>query len=151
LNVWILFIVRPSKIRFKPIDVVSSLSPPWCCLSFDRRRHAAVLCHTSFPWSQDELAAAVSPSGNASSRCLPSRAETKALNPHHRHRPPSPDHPTPTLHCYKKVISILATLPTTQPRLHFASSLARAPRHQSSTHCRHSLSPPSHIHRLSAQ
>jgi hypothetical protein len=61
-------------------------------------------------------------------------------------RPPSPDRRTTTLHYYKKVISILATLSTTQSRLYFASSQTRAPQHQSSTrHCR-SLSPSSHTH-----
>jgi hypothetical protein len=81
----------------------------------------------------------------------PSRAETKVLNLHHRYWPPSTDSPTPTHHCYKNVISILVTFPTTQPRLHFASSLIRAPHHWSSTRCHHSLSPLSHIHRSSAQ
>jgi hypothetical protein len=48
------------------------------------------------------------------------------------------------LHCYKNIISTMATLRTTQPCLHFASSLVRAPRHQSSTHHHCSLSPMSH-------
>jgi hypothetical protein len=73
------------------------------------------------------------------------------MNSHHCRWPPSPDHLTPTLHCYKKVISTLATLPTIQPHLYFASSLARAPCHQSSTYRCHSLSPSSHVHRPSAQ
>jgi hypothetical protein len=110
-----------------------------------------MLCHAFFPWSQDEFATSASSSDNASSWCLPSRDETKALNLRHCHRPPSPDSLTPTLHCYKKVISILATLPTTQLRLHFAFSLARAAHHWSSTRCHHSLSPPSHAHRPLAQ
>jgi hypothetical protein len=57
---------------------------------------------------------------------------------------PSSDHPTPILHCYKKIISTVATLPTTQLHLHFASSVARAPRHRSFTHHHRSLSPLSH-------
>jgi hypothetical protein len=64
---------------------------------------------------------------------------------------PSSDRPTPTFHCYKKIISILITLPTTQPRLHFVSSLARAPRHQSFTRRHHYLSLPSHTHHSSTQ
>jgi hypothetical protein len=43
---------------------------------------------------------------------------------------------TSTLHFYKKIISTLVTLPITQSRLYFASSLVRAPRHRSST-CHH--------------
>jgi hypothetical protein len=122
LTAWIFFIFRPSKIRDSPTGVVFSLSPPQCHLSSSHHHHAAALCHASLPWSQDELAASTSSFGNASSRHLLSRAETEALNSHHRHRPPSSDHLTPTLHCYKKVISTLTTLPTTQPRLHFTSS-----------------------------
>jgi hypothetical protein len=142
-----------------------------------RRRHATAPCHTSFPWSQDELANSAPSSNNALSRHLPSRAEIEVLNPHphrrppspalshrlpsraeievlnpHPHRqPPSPDSPPPTLQCYKKVISTLITVPTTRPHLHFTSSLARAPCYQSSTRRRHSLSPPSYVHRPSAQ
>jgi hypothetical protein len=83
---------------------------------------------------------------------LPShRTETEALNPHDHSRPPSPNRPTHILHCYKKIISILVTFPTTQSRLHFASSLARAPRYRSSTrHCCF-LSPLSHVYRPSTQ
>jgi hypothetical protein len=69
--------------------------------------------------------------------------------------PPSlttlPDRPTHTLHYYKKVISTLVTLSTAQPRLYFASSLARAPRHRISTYRRHSLSSSSHVYRSSTQ
>jgi hypothetical protein len=66
-------------------------------------------CYASFRLSQDEIAASASSSGKASSRRLPSRAETKAMNTHHRRWPPSLDHPTPTLHCCKKVISTLVS------------------------------------------
>jgi hypothetical protein len=68
-------------------------------------------CHTVFLWSQDELAASTSSIDNASSHCLPSRVEIKALNLHHRRRPPSLHCPTHILHCYKKFISTLDTLP----------------------------------------
>jgi hypothetical protein len=85
------------------------------------------------------------------SRHLPSRTETEALNLHHRHGLPSLDRPTPTLHCYKNIISTLATLPTTQPRLHFASSITRASRHRSSTYRRRPLSLLSHTYRPSTQ
>jgi hypothetical protein len=53
------------------------------------------------------------------------RAETKTLNLHHHHRPPYLDRSTPTLHCYRKIISILITLPTTQPCLYFVSFLGQ--------------------------
>jgi hypothetical protein len=98
-----------------------------------RRHHTTALSHTSLPLSQVELAASTSSFGNALSHRLPSRAETKALNSHHRRRLPSLDRPTPTLHYYKMIISTLVTLITTQLRLHSTSSLARAPRHRSST------------------
>jgi hypothetical protein len=58
--------------------------------------------------------------------------EEIVLNPHHRHISTSPDCPTPIIHCYKKVISTLITLPITPPRLYFTSSLAKALHHQSS-------------------
>jgi hypothetical protein len=139
--VCIFFISQPSKIRVSPIGIVSSIFPPRCCLSSDWCCHAVAPCHISFPWSQDKLAASASSSGNTLSHRLPSRVQTEELNLHHHHYPPSLDHPTSTLHYYKKVISTLVTLPTTQSRLHFAFSLAKAPRHRSSTCRYHSLSP----------
>jgi hypothetical protein len=145
------FIFWPSKICVNPIDVVSSLSLPWCQPSSGRCPDAIVSCHASFPWRQDKLAASASSSGNASSHHLLFRAEIKALNLHHCRRPPSLNNPTPIIHCYKKVISTLAILSTTQPHQKFSSSLARASRHRSSSHCCHSLSPPSHAHRPSTQ
>jgi hypothetical protein len=129
-----------------------TLSPPFplpCAVS--PLPDVTTSCHTSFPLSQDELAASASSSGNTLSHRLPSRAETKALNLHHHLRSPSPDRSTPTLRCYKKIISTLATLPTTQPCLHFASSLAIALCHWSSTRHRRSLSPLSHVYRPSVQ
>jgi hypothetical protein len=130
------FHFRPSKIRVSPTGIVSSLSPRRGCIFFGRCCHTAAPCHTSFPWSQDELVASASSSGNASFHRLSSRVETEALNLHHHHRPASLDRLTFTLHYYKKVISTLATLSITQPCLHFASSLARAPHDRSST-CHH--------------
>jgi hypothetical protein len=150
----IFFIFQPTKIHASPTGVISSLSPPRCRPSFDRHCHIIVSCHTSFSLSQDEIAAFASSFGNVLSRCLPSRAKTETLNSHHRRRlspPPLVDHPTHTLYCYKKVISTLATFPTTQSRLHFTSSLAKALRHRSSTHHHHYLSPLSHVHGTSAQ
>jgi hypothetical protein len=79
----------------------------------------------------------------------PSWANIEVLNLHHRRWPPSSDSPTPTHHCYKKIVSILITLPTIQPRLNFASSLTRAPRHRSFTRRHRFISPPSHVHRPS--
>jgi hypothetical protein len=90
-------------------------------------------------------------SGNASSCRLPSRAETKILNLHHQRRPPFPDRSTLTLHCYKNIILILATLPTTQLRIYFVSSLVRASCYQSSTIYHRFVSPSSHAHCSSAQ
>jgi hypothetical protein len=151
LTVWIFFIFQSNKIRVRSIDVVSSLFCPWCCFSFGWQCHDAAPCHVSFPWSQDELDAFASSSGNASSRHLPSRAKTEALNLNYHRRPPSLDSPTPTLHCYKKSISTLTTLSTTQSRLYFTLSLTTAPRHRSSTCRHHSLSPSSYVHHPSAQ
>jgi hypothetical protein len=96
------FIFWPSKIRLNPTGIVSSLSPPRCRLSSAWYRHAAALCHTFFPWSQDELAASTSSSGIASSNRLLSLAEIEAFNVHHRRWPPFADRLTPTLHCYKR-------------------------------------------------
>jgi hypothetical protein len=140
---WIFFIFRLSKIHVSPTGIVSSHSLPQCCLSSTRHHHA------SFSLSQDEITASTSSSSNALSHRLPSQADIEALNLHHRLRLPSLDHSTSTLYCYKKIISTLATLPTTQPYLHFAF-LARAPHHRSSTCCRCSLSPLCHAHHPSA-
>jgi hypothetical protein len=57
----------------------------------------------------------------------------------------------PTLHCYKNAISTLDTLSITQSCLHFASSLARAPHHWSSTRRCRSLLPSSHANHPSTQ
>jgi hypothetical protein len=149
--VWIFFIFRSSKIRVNPTDIVSSLPPPRCHLSFGQHLHVLAPCHASFPVNQDELAASALSSGNASSCHFPSRTETEALNPHDHTRPPSLERLTLTLHWYKKIISTLITHLTTQSHLYFASSLARAPHHRSSIHRHHSLSPLSHAHRPSTQ
>jgi hypothetical protein len=111
--VWIFFIFWSSKIHVRPTDIVSSFSPYQCRLSSGRRRH------TFFSLRQYELVTFASSSGNILSRRLHSWTETKVLNPHHRRRLSSLDHPTFTLHCYKKIISILTTLFITQPRLYF--------------------------------
>jgi hypothetical protein len=42
---------------------------------------------------------------------------------------PSLDRLTRTIYCYKKIILNLITLPITQPRLHFTSSLAKLNHH----------------------
>jgi hypothetical protein len=138
-----------SRICISPTVVVSSISPPRCHLSSGRRRHAPVPCHASFPSSQDELDISNSSFGNVSSCRLTSQAETEALNPYHHHRLPSSNRPTSTIHCYKKIISTLITLLTTQSCLQFTSFLTRAPHHRSITHHRCSLSPLSHAHRPS--
>jgi hypothetical protein len=135
------FIFWPNKIHISRTGVVSSLSPPWCHISSDQYHHDAAPCNASFLWSQDKLTTSALSFGNASSRHLPSRAKTEAMNPHHHRRPPSPDRPTPTLHCYKKGHLNLDHSPTTQPHLYFVSFLARAPHHRSSTRYRHCLSP----------
>jgi hypothetical protein len=87
----------------------------------------------------------------ASSRDIPSRAEIETLNLHHSRRQLSPDLSTHTLHWHNNIISILVNLPTTQPRLLFTSSLARAPHHRSSIRRRRFLSSSSHVYRLSTQ
>jgi hypothetical protein len=130
------FIFWPSKLRVSLIDIISSLFSLRYRLSSGRRRHVVVLCHTSFLLRQDEITGSTLSFGNVLSCRLPSRTKIKTFNLQHHRRLPSPDHLTSTLHCYKKFISTLFTLPTTQPRLYFTYSLARAPRHQSST-CRH--------------
>jgi hypothetical protein len=147
---WVFYIFWLSKICFSLTDIVSSLSPPQCCLSSDRSHHDAAPCGTSFPWSQNELAASTSSFGNASSHCLPSRAKIEVLNLHHRgSHPPQTGRLLPSSAI--KMSSQPFHSPTTQQRLHFASSLARAPRHRSSTHHRRSLSPSSHAFRPSTQ
>jgi hypothetical protein len=149
--VWIFFTFWSIRIHVSPTGIVSSLSPLRCRLSSGRRRHTAAPCHVSFPLNQDKLTTSTSSSDNVLSHCLPSQAETKVLNSHHHRRPPSPDRLTPTLHYYKKILSTLVTLLTTQLRLYFASSLVRAPRHRSSTCYHHFFSPLSHTHRPSVQ
>jgi hypothetical protein len=148
---WIFFIFWPSKIRASWTSIISSLSPAWCRISSGRCHHATAPCHPSFPLNQDELDVSSSSSSNPSSCRLPSQAKTEALNPHHHNKPPSSDYPTPTLYCYKKITSTVATLPNTQSRLHFASSLTRAPCQWSSTCHHYFLSPLSHAHHLSTQ
>jgi hypothetical protein len=132
------------KNHISSTSVVSSLSPPRCFLSSNRHCHAAASCHTSFLWSQYKLIAPASFFSNASSCRLLSWVETEVLNPHHHRRPHSSDHPTPTLYCYKNIISTLTTLPITLSRLHFTSSLDRVTHHRSSTYGHHFLSLPSH-------
>jgi hypothetical protein len=107
-------------------------------------------CHASFLWSQDEHVTSASSFGNASSYRLSSRVKT-SIESTPQLSAPFPDSPTPTLYCYKKVISILTILPTTQLYLYFTSSLARASCHQSSTCHHNSLSPLSRAHHSSAQ
>jgi hypothetical protein len=80
---------QPSKIRVSPTSIVFSLFSPWCYLSSDRCSHTTAPCHASFPLRQDELVDSASSSDNVSSHCLPSRAETEALNLQHRCRLPS--------------------------------------------------------------
>jgi hypothetical protein len=98
-----------------PFSLPGSASPPTDVVIPQR--------HVTLP-SHGELAVSASSFGNALFHRLSSRAETEALNPHHRRQSPSPYRPISTLHCYKKIISTLVTLFITQPRLHFASSLA---------------------------
>jgi hypothetical protein len=112
-TVWIFFIFQPNKICVSPTDVVSSISPPQCRLSSGQRHHATVPYHTSFPLRQDELDASTSSFDNASSCRLPSQVEINVLYLHHHRRPSFPDRPTLILYCYRKVISILITLPIT--------------------------------------
>jgi hypothetical protein len=138
-----------SPVRFTSVNWRRLLSFPFLVphlLQPTSPHHDTAPCHASFSWSQDELTVSSSSSSNTSSHRISPQAETKALNSHHHHRPPYPDRPTLTLYCYEKIVSTLPTLPTTQSCLHFASSLARAPHHQSSIHHHCSLSPSSHAH-----
>jgi hypothetical protein len=52
------------------------------------------------------FAASALSSGNTSYCHLPSQVKTEALNLHHHCQPPFLERLTPTIHCYKKVISI---------------------------------------------
>jgi hypothetical protein len=128
-----------NKICVSSTDVVSFLSPLRCHLSSDWCRHVAVPCHASFLCSQDELAASALSFGNASSSRLPFWVETK-----HWIRSTDASHSPRT-----------ARLPPStaikRSSQSWSLSLARAPYHLSSTHCRRSLSPLSHVHRPSAQ
>jgi hypothetical protein len=142
------FLLFFGLVKFVSARLASSpSSPPQCCLSSDRRRHVTASCHNSVSWSQDEVVASASSSGNASSCRLPSQAKIEALNPHHRRWPPSPDCPTHTLHCYRKIILILIILIITQSCFYFGSSIIRAPCHWSSIHRCHSFSPSSYAYR----
>jgi hypothetical protein len=145
LTAWILLIFYSSKKRVNLTDVVSSLFSPRCRISSSQRRHTVAPYHVSFTFSQDELTASVSSFGNALSRHLLSRVKTKTLNLHHHCSLPSPNYLTLTLYYYKKIISILDTLLTTQTYINFISLLARASRHQSFNHRHRSLSPWSHV------
>jgi hypothetical protein len=137
--VCIFFIFRSSKIRVSPTSVVSSLFPPRYRISSGWHHHVAASCHASFPLRQDELIVPASSFDNILPCRLSSQVKTEALNLHHRRRLPSPDRLILTLHCYKKIISNLDTLLTTQQCLYFASTIARTPYHQKSIR-RHSLS-----------
>jgi hypothetical protein len=112
---------------FGPVRFTSTQLAPSLCFPLP----GAASPPTDITTLLHHVTASASSSSNAWSHRLPSQTETEVLNPHHRYRSCSPDSPTLTLHCYKKVISILAILNTTQPHLHFASSLARAPHHRS--------------------
>jgi hypothetical protein len=112
LITWIFFIFLLCKFRVISTDVVASLFPPQCQLSSDWHHHTATSCHAFFPLSQNKLATSTLSFDNASFHRLPFWVETKALNLYHRYQPPSSDCPTPTLQCYKNIISTLVTLPT---------------------------------------
>jgi hypothetical protein len=99
---WFFFIFHPSKNHVSPTDVVSSFFTPQWHPFFGWYRLATVPCRTSFSWNQDKLVASISSSGNASYRHLTCRVKIKALNPHHRSRPPSTDHPTLTCTVIKR-------------------------------------------------
>jgi hypothetical protein len=130
-----------------PFSLSGAASPPTNIIT---PSHCVML--SSHGASQDELAVSASSFSNVSSCRLPSQAKTEALNLHHRHWTSSSDRLTPTFYCYIKIILTLITLlPITQHHLNFASSLARAPRHQNSISYHRSLSLSSHVHRTSTQ
>jgi hypothetical protein len=143
--IFIYFIFQTSKIRVSPTDIVSSIFPPRCCFSSDRCHHADASCHLllmeprrvrclRFIFWQCFVQSISLSSRNWS---IEFALSPLAILP----RPP-----THILHCYKNIISTLVTLSTTQSRLYFTSSLARAPHHRSSIHRHHSLSLLSHVH-----
>jgi hypothetical protein len=139
---WIFFIFRPSKICVSTTDVASSLSSSRCCLSPNKHHYVITSCHASFTWSQHELIASASSSGNASSYHILSWTKTEAFNSYRHRRPPSPNSLSPTT---------MGTLFTTQQCLHFTFSVAKTSHHRSSTRRRYSLSLSSHIHHPSVQ
>jgi hypothetical protein len=140
---------QPNKIRVRPIDVISSLFPHQCRLSSDRRCHATASYHVSFPLSQDAFIISALSFGNVLSCRILSRAKTETLISHNFRRLLSLKRPDS--HHYKKIISTLTTLSTTQSYLHFTFSLVKAPCYLSFTYLHYSLSPMSYTYRPSTQ
>jgi hypothetical protein len=96
------------------------LSPPFFLLDVASPLADVVMtpCRVTLPsyWAKTSSLPPLHFFDNILSCRIPSRTETEALNPHHHRKLPSPDHPTLTLHYYKKIISILITLSITEPR-----------------------------------
>jgi hypothetical protein len=141
-STWIFFIFRPSKIRANPTDVVSSLFLLRCRLTSGRRRHTIVPFYALFPL---HLLAMI--------RLVAFPLESK---PKHWIHITVVDHSLwtarlPLSIVIKKVISTLSTIFITQPCLSFATSLAKAQHHRSSTCRHHSLSLPPHSYCPAAQ
>jgi hypothetical protein len=97
----VFFIFWLSKIQVSPTDIVSSLFPLQCYLSFGRCSHATAPCHASLSWSQDELTVPSSSFDNISSRRLPSnwtQSIESTLPPSANLLRPSDSHPSHSHH-----------------------------------------------------
>jgi hypothetical protein len=103
--------------------------PPEFSLFFGPVKFASAQLPSSPPFL---LPGAASPPADVATQCfipaLPLSSQNQVLNPHHHSNPPFPACPTPNFHCYKKIISIMITLSTTQQCLYFASSIAKISR-----------------------
>jgi hypothetical protein len=117
-----------SPARFTSVQLTSS--PPFPLVGA-ASPSATLLRHVTFHFHGVKTISLSPLQLSATLHSVAAWVEIEALNSHRRRKPPSLDNLTLSLHCYKKVISTLVSLPTTQLYLYFASFLARAPRHRS--------------------
>jgi hypothetical protein len=143
---WIFFIFWPSKICASPtvspppFPLPGATSPPFDVVTLPCR--VTLSSHGANMSSQAPLYLLLI--------FCPAASPFELKSKHWIHTTTVGHPPRTALHCYKNIISTFAILSTSQSCLHFISSLARAPCHQSFTHRHHSLSPPFHAHRPSA-
>jgi hypothetical protein len=116
-------LLRPTSPRHRTVSCLLSIEPRWthCICFIFRQRFIPSPPLLSLNWSICTTAA----------------------------NHPSPDSPTPTIHCYKGLSQPWSLFSLLNCVFIFASSLARAQRHRSSIRHRRSLSPLSHAHRPS--